>query len=142
MFGELPQPVPGAGEVLIEVHATAITPLATTPENSWLRTIGNGRGLPLAVLNVGNGVTDLKPGDAVFGMSDWFANGAEAEFCVAPPAAMALKPQALDHAHTAVVPMAVQALANLRLQQTRRSPISIAPSSSPRSRSPSPRSYS
>jgi NADPH:quinone reductase-like Zn-dependent oxidoreductase len=57
------------------------------------------------VAALGSGVTDLEPGDAVFGMNDWFADGAEAEFCVAPAAAVALKPPALDHAQAAVVPI-------------------------------------
>jgi Zn-dependent alcohol dehydrogenase len=41
----------------------------------------------------------------VYGLNDWFADGAQVEYCVAPAAWLAPKPQGLDHVQTAVVPI-------------------------------------
>jgi NADPH:quinone reductase-like Zn-dependent oxidoreductase len=113
VFGDLPQPRPGRGEVLVQVHATAITPA----EFQWFPTFSTPDGTPRpfpiiqshefsgSIAGVGEGVTELKSGEAVYGMNDWFANGAQAEFCVAPAAAVAIKPHTLDHPQSAVVPI-------------------------------------
>jgi NADPH:quinone reductase-like Zn-dependent oxidoreductase len=42
VFGELPPPMPGAGELLIKVHATAITPT----ELQWFPTFKTRSGEP------------------------------------------------------------------------------------------------
>jgi NADPH:quinone reductase-like Zn-dependent oxidoreductase len=113
VFGEIPKPQPKTGEVLIKVHATAITPT----EFQWFPTFntptGEARPFPIVlshefsgvVESLGMGVENLNVGDAVFGLNDWFANGAQAEYCIAPATAMALKPRLLDHAQAAVVPI-------------------------------------
>ena len=45
-------------------------------------------------------------GDEVpHGLNDWFINGAQAEYCVVKPAALARKPQSIDHVQSAVVPI-------------------------------------
>src|SRR6185369_10431254 len=100
----VPQPRPKAGEVLIEVHAAGVTP----SEFSWFPTFKTSNGEPRSfpvilshefsgiVSQVGNGVSGVVVGDAVYGMNDWFANGALAEFCVAPAQAVSFKPKAID----------------------------------------------
>ena len=110
---ELPQPTPGVGEVLVKVRATAITPT----EPKWAPTFtsrdGTPRPFPIIlghefsgeIAAVGPDVSDFDIGDEVYGMSDWFKNGAQAEFCVAPATFVAPKPQRLDHAHAATVPI-------------------------------------
>lgn len=112
-FGEVPQRCPARGEVLIQIHATALTPT----EFDWFPTFktqdGKPRPFPIiqshefsgVVAGLGEGVTDLKSGDAVYGLNDWFANGAQAEYCVAPATALAPKPRTLDHTQAAVVPI-------------------------------------
>jgi NADPH:quinone reductase-like Zn-dependent oxidoreductase len=111
--GDLPQPASGEGEVLVKVHATAVTPT----ELQWYPTFNTASGQPRpfpivlshefsgVVEAPGPGVEDFKVGDAVVGLNDWFANGAQAEFCVAPVSALARKPRLLDHAQSAVVPI-------------------------------------
>lgn len=113
LLGEIPQPQPKAGEVLVKIHATAITPT----EFQWFPTLhtpaGEPRTFPIVlshefsgvVESLGAGVENFKVGDAVFGLNDWFANGAQAEFCVAPATALAHKPRLLDHVQSAVVPI-------------------------------------
>jgi NADPH:quinone reductase-like Zn-dependent oxidoreductase len=41
----------------------------------------------------------------VYGINDWFANGAQAEYCVTPTNAVAPKPRSLDHVHASVMPI-------------------------------------
>ncbi|MEO8601232.1 MAG: alcohol dehydrogenase catalytic domain-containing protein, partial [bacterium] len=85
-----PKPAPGAGQVLVRVHAAGVTPT----ELLWVPTsttrAGTPRPLPLIpghefsgeVAAVGAGVSGLVIGDPVYGMNDWFADGASAEYCV------------------------------------------------------------
>jgi hypothetical protein len=47
------------------------------------------------------GVTEWAEGDSVYGLNDWFADGAQAEYCVAPAAPLAPKPRSLDHVQAA-----------------------------------------
>ena len=47
-------------------------------------------------------VRGLKKGDEVFGVNNWFRDGAAAEYCVTTPSEMAPKPTAIDHVHAAV----------------------------------------
>lgn len=111
--GEIPQPRPGEDEVLVKVHATAITPT----EFQWFPTFnlksGEPRSFPIVlghefsgvVESLGANVEGVRVGEAVYGINDWFANGAQAEYCVAPAAGLASKPQSLDHVQSAVVPI-------------------------------------
>lgn len=111
--GEIPRPVPNAGEVLVKVHATAVTPT----ELQWFPTFNTPSAKPRpfpivlghefsgVVESAGVGAGDFKTGDMVFGLNDWFANGAQAEYCVAPVSALAPKPRLLDHVRSAVVPI-------------------------------------
>ena len=45
------------------------------------------------VAAVGRGVTDVAAGDLVYGLNDWFRDGAQAEYCVARAAEVAGKPR-------------------------------------------------
>src|SRR6185503_13071208 len=111
--GEIPRPSPEEGEVLVKVHATPITPF----ELEWFTTFnlpfGDPRPFPIVlshefsgvVASVGAKVTGFSPGDEVFGVNDWFMNGAQAEYCVARATALARKPKSLCHVQAAVVPM-------------------------------------
>lgn len=113
VYGDLPRPQPKAGEVLVKVHATAITPT----EFQWYPTFQtqNGEPRPFPVVlshefsgvieTLGAGVENFKAGDAVYGLNDWFSNGAQAKYCVAPATMLAHKPRLLDHAHASVVPI-------------------------------------
>jgi NADPH:quinone reductase-like Zn-dependent oxidoreductase len=56
------------------------------------------------VAALGEGVRAVGVGEAVYGMNDWFGDGAQAEYCLAR-AAVARKPASVDHAHAAVTPI-------------------------------------
>ena len=111
--GEIPRPVPAAGEVLVKVHATAVTPT----EFQWYPTfhtpVGEPRLFPIVpghefsgvIEATGPGVTEWQPGEPVYGLNDWFAGGALAEYCVAPVTGLAMKPRLLDYTQAAVAPI-------------------------------------
>jgi NADPH:quinone reductase-like Zn-dependent oxidoreductase len=109
---EIPQPTPQAGEVLIRVHAAGVTPT----ELGWYPTSHTKDGGKRAaavpshefsgeIAWVGEGVEDLSIGQEVYGMNDWYANGALAEFCITQPGSIAPKPRALTHAEAASLPI-------------------------------------
>jgi NADPH:quinone reductase-like Zn-dependent oxidoreductase len=52
----------------------------------------------------GEGVV-AKVGQAVYGMNDWFADGAIAEYCTTQPSSVAPKPVRLTHKEAATVPI-------------------------------------
>ena len=107
-----PRPVPGRDEVLVRVCAAGVM----LTELSWYPTThtrgGGSRqgGVPGhdfsgAVVAVGEGADASWIGREVFGMNDWYADGAMAEYCTAPLQAVAPKPRSLTHAQAAAVPI-------------------------------------
>ena len=109
---DLPIPQPGPGEVLIRVAAAGVTPT----ELAWYPTTHTPAGQPRLnavpghefsgeVAAVGENVTAFTVGQAVYGMSDWFADGATAEYCLTQPGSIAPKPANLTHAEAATVPI-------------------------------------
>jgi len=113
VIGEIPRPRPGPDEVLVKVHATAVMPT----ELHWVPTFSTPSGLPRTfpvvlshefsgvVAEVGASVSAWRAGEDVYGLNDWFINGAQAEYCVVSAAALARKPRSLDHNRSAVVPI-------------------------------------
>jgi NADPH:quinone reductase-like Zn-dependent oxidoreductase len=109
---EVAVPKPAAGEVLIRVHATAVTP----GELEWYPTWHMPKGAPRVhavpghefsgvVEQVGPNTEGFKEGDAVYGLNSWFSDGAAAECCLTTPAEIAPKPATIDHVQAAVVPI-------------------------------------
>lgn len=107
------KPSPKGNELLIRVHATAITPT----EFNWYPTFhtseGGMRPFPIilghefsgVVEAVGPDCTGVQVGDRVYGLSDWFIDGAQAEYCLTVPDDIAPKPVTLEHTQTAAVPI-------------------------------------
>ncbi len=112
-YGETPRPQPAAGQVLVKVFATAIMPTELQWEPTWKQRTGQPRPFPVILSHefsgtveaLGPDVAGFELGEAVYGMNDWFENGAEAEFCVAPASLLAPKPRSLDHVQAAVLPI-------------------------------------
>ena len=108
----MPRPQPKDGEVLIHVSAAGIT----STEVLWYPTSHTKDGAERdgAVLShefsgkvaeLGKGVSGLAEGDEIYGMNDWFADGALAEFCITRPEWIAPKPRRLSDAEAASVPI-------------------------------------
>jgi NADPH:quinone reductase-like Zn-dependent oxidoreductase len=112
-YAEVPNPRPAAGEVLVRVHAAAVTPTELEWMPTWTTRDGAPRAFPIipghelsgVVAALGPGVIDLDIGDAVFGMNDWFRDGAQADFCLARAADVAPKPASIDDVHAAATPI-------------------------------------
>src|SRR4029450_11468400 len=54
---------------------------------------------------LGEGVTGVRVGEAVYGMNDWFNDGAQAEYCLARVDDIAREPISVDHVYVAVTPI-------------------------------------
>lgn len=113
LYEAAPKPIPKDNQVLVRVYATAITPT----EFAWYPTFhtpdGANRQFPIILGHEFSGGVDaigpecmgLQVGDPVFGLNDWFINGAQADYCLTVPANIAPKPATLDHTQAAVVPI-------------------------------------
>jgi NADPH:quinone reductase-like Zn-dependent oxidoreductase len=112
ILAELQKPEPGLGEILIHVHAAGVTPT----ELLWYTTTHTKSGTPRTravpghefsgvITAIGKDVQDFEIGDEVYGMNDWFADGATAEFCITLPQNIARKPATLSHEAAASVPI-------------------------------------
>jgi NADPH:quinone reductase-like Zn-dependent oxidoreductase len=130
----VPKPQPGGTEVLVRVHAAAINPAdwktrsgggwagptVNTATRSVSLTGGGGRRVGVTdqgpilgwdvsgvVEAVGRGVTQLKPGDEVFGMPLFpHFPGGYSEYVTAPSRQFVLKPATLTHVQAAALPLA------------------------------------
>ena len=109
---EMPQPQPAAGEVLIRVHAAGVTPT----ELGWYPTTHAKDGTPRkgavpghefsgVIAALGQNTSGFEIGQEVYGLNDWFADGATAEFCVTQLTSIAPKPTTLTHEEAATVPI-------------------------------------
>lgn len=106
------RPAPGDGELLIQVHAAGVTrtelqwyPTTHTASGGVRRGAIPGHEFSGVVVEPGGGVDGFAAGQAVYGMNDWFQQGATAEYCVAPASSVAAKPAILSHAEAATVPI-------------------------------------
>jgi NADPH:quinone reductase-like Zn-dependent oxidoreductase len=108
----LTQPQPGEGELLIRVRAAGVTPT----ELLWYTTAHTktggvrtgavpGHEFSGVIAALGDGADGFNVGDEIYGINDWFADGAAAEFCLTQPQNIALKPKALTHELAAAVPI-------------------------------------
>jgi len=120
---EMEKPAPGDGEVLIKVRAASVNPFDwhSLRGKPYLFRIMMGLrkpkitrlGVDVAgqVESVGRNVTQLKPGDEVFGS----CRGAFAEYACAPESALVAKPKNVAFEQAASVPVAAYtALQGLR----------------------------
>ncbi|MEY2245534.1 NADP-dependent oxidoreductase [Streptomyces sp. BF23-18] len=110
-----PKPVPGPGDVLVEVRAASVTPGELDWDATWTDSFDGGSPrLPVVpskevsgvVAELGHGVTEFRPGEAVYGLIPFTRDGAAAEYVTVPAAALAAKPGSLDHERTAALPLA------------------------------------
>lgn len=109
---ELPVPQMTAADVLVQVHAAGVTstemgwyPTTHTKNGEARRGAVPGHEFSGVVAAVGAEAGRFRVGDEVYGMNDWFADGATAEYCVTQSACIAPKPERLSHAEVASVPI-------------------------------------
>ena len=110
-YGEQPDPVPAAGEVLVDIHAASINAA------DWKMRSGSyptkvpmphipGRDFSGVIAVLGEGARDFKVGDAVFGVCELPGEGAYAEKIAVRQAILAAKPAKLTHVQTAAIALA------------------------------------
>lgn len=109
-FERVPRPNPGAGEVLVKVEAAGVGPW-----DAWIRAgksalpqplpLTPGSDLSGEIVAVGPGVSDLRAGDQVYGVTNPRFIGAYAEYALASAAMVSRKPTSLSHIEAASVPV-------------------------------------
>jgi NADPH:quinone reductase-like Zn-dependent oxidoreductase len=107
-YGDAPDPVPGPGEILVDVHAASVN-----AADYKVRLGGGGRGLTFphilgrdfsgVVAALGPGVADFAVGDEVFGVTDQGVEGCYAEKLAIAATIVAAKPPGLGHAEAAAM---------------------------------------
>ncbi|MPZ14063.1 MAG: zinc-binding dehydrogenase [Chloroflexi bacterium] len=119
------KPVPKANEALIKVHAASVNPIDCSQSRGagriatgFLKPTIARLGIDMAgeVEAIGSGVTQLNPGDEVFGaclrnpqgsaLNVWVCQGAFAEYACAPESMLAKKPENVTFEEAATVPVA------------------------------------
>jgi NADPH:quinone reductase-like Zn-dependent oxidoreductase len=102
VYESVPRPTPGDGELLVAVHAAAITFAELTWPETWASGGEDRTPIPShefsgVVAEVGGGVTGVSPGDEVYGLVPFDWDGAAAEYVRVPAAHVAAKPRTVSH---------------------------------------------
>src|SRR4051812_1493746 len=103
-YEDAPRLVPKGGEVLVQIHASAVNPADYKFRNGFF---GKDFPLPLTlgmdfsgvISEIGQGVTKWKIGDEVYG----YKLGAYAEYLAANENSIVAKPKTVDHIHAAAI---------------------------------------
>jgi NADPH:quinone reductase-like Zn-dependent oxidoreductase len=105
VYEEVERPQPGAGEVLVRVHAAAITrdelewPVDRLPATPSYELSG-------VVAAIGPDAGQVAVGDAVYALTGFDRDGAAADYAIVPAAFLAPKPRTLGHVESAAIPLA------------------------------------
>src|SRR5215510_13412506 len=109
----VPQPQPGRGELLIQVHAAGLTskellwyPTTHTKSGEIRSRAVPGHEFSGVVAAAGKDTAGFDVGQEVYGMNEWFSDGATAEYCITQPTSTAPKPTGLTQTAAASVPIA------------------------------------
>ena len=102
-----------ASEVLVEVHAAAVTSGELAWDSTWQSADGADR-TPIVpshefsgvIAEVGGEVSSLTPGTQVYGLIDFNHDGAAAEYVSLPQEAVIPRPERLSHVESAALPLA------------------------------------
>jgi NADPH:quinone reductase-like Zn-dependent oxidoreductase len=111
-YSEVLEPFVGIGDVRLRVKAASFTPDELEWPPTWVdrrgqqrRPVIPGHEVSGVVEELGYGTTGVSVGDQVYGLTDWYRDGAAAEVIAVEARNLAPKPTTLDHAHAAAVPM-------------------------------------
>jgi NADPH:quinone reductase-like Zn-dependent oxidoreductase len=110
-----PAPVPpvGVGDALVRVRSASITPTELDWQPTWEDRAGRDRRpvIPAheaagVVAALGYGATGVAIGDAVYALTDWYRDGAAAEYVAVEARDLAPLPATLSFEQAAAVPLA------------------------------------
>ena len=109
-FEHVPRPNPGPGEILVKVEAAGVGPW-----DGWIRAGKSALPQPLPltlgsdlsgdIVGLGPGVSELREGDQVYGVTNPRFVGAYAEYAVASADRVSRKPTSLTYIEAASVPV-------------------------------------
>ncbi|MEV4475886.1 NADP-dependent oxidoreductase [Nonomuraea sp. NPDC049504] len=109
---ERPKPEPGLNDVLVEVRAAGFTSGELTWPSTWVDRSGHdrtplipGHDLAGVVVALGYGTTGLSVGQRVFGITDWYRDGALAEYVAVEARNLAPLPGDIDFTLGASLPI-------------------------------------
>ncbi len=112
VYEDAPQPHPGNGEVLVRVYATSVMWQEPTWSETWKTPTGVDRHLPIpchdlsgVIAEVGTGLTGVTVGEAVYALTEFWRDGAAAEYTLARATDLAPKPRSLDYVQAAGIPL-------------------------------------
>ncbi len=111
-MADLPDPLPGRGQVRVRVHAASVNPKDVLVRKGKFK-LFTGERFPLVpgydlagvVDHVGAGALSLQRGDEVWGMIQRWAGGACAEYAIVPVDELDRKPAGLSMAQAASLPL-------------------------------------
>src|SRR5215207_10100090 len=110
-YEDVEQPIPGAGEVRLRVAATAFNPVDANIRAGFMQgpmpvTLPHTLGYDVAgtVDALGDGVESVAVGDAVIGLLPMVADGASAEYVIAPAEVLTPAPSSIPLADAAALP--------------------------------------
>jgi NADPH:quinone reductase-like Zn-dependent oxidoreductase len=107
-----PIPVPAAGEVLVAVHAAAITFDELTWEETWTRDGASrtpvipSHEISGVVVETGPSAVHFTQGDSVYGLIRFDRDGGAADYVSVPAQDLAAKPFSVSHVSAAALPLA------------------------------------
>jgi NADPH:quinone reductase-like Zn-dependent oxidoreductase len=112
-YEDAPVPEVGASEVLVEVHAAAVTPSELAWDETWQSADGADRTPTVpshefsgVIAQIGGDVSSLTPGTEAYGLIDFNHDGAAAEYVALPHEAVVPRPTRLSDVETATLPLA------------------------------------
>jgi NADPH:quinone reductase-like Zn-dependent oxidoreductase len=105
-------PSPAIGDVLLRVAAASFTPTELAWPSTWVDRAGRDRTpvIPAhevcgTVVGLGWGTTGFEIGDSAYGLTDWYRDGAAAEYVAVEVRNLAPKPAALSEVDAAATAM-------------------------------------
>jgi NADPH:quinone reductase-like Zn-dependent oxidoreductase len=108
-----PRPPLATGDALVRVWAASFTPTELAWPSTWTDRQGRDRTpvtpaheLSGVVAALGFGTSGVGVGEAVYGLTDWYRDGAAAEYVAVEARNLAPKPASIDHVQAAAVSLA------------------------------------
>jgi len=112
-YEQAPRPYVGIGDALVRVHAASFTPTELTWPSTWVDHAGHDRRPTIpahevsgVVEELGYGTVGVTVGQPVYGLTDWYRDGAAADYVGVEARNLAPKPASLSHVEAAAVPLA------------------------------------
>jgi NADPH:quinone reductase-like Zn-dependent oxidoreductase len=109
---EVPEPVVGIGDVLVEVTASSFTPTELGWPSTWVDRAGRPRQAAVVghevcgtVRALGYGTTGLAVGDEVWGVTDWYRDGSAADRMAVEARDLSVRPSSLSPVEAAALRM-------------------------------------